>query len=182
MANNADQIVVASNGTVYVGETSASAPTDATSSLSGFTELGFVTEDGVTFTDSKTNEPINVWQSFYPVRRVVTEKEATVTFSLRQWNNTTIPLAFGGGTISGTGPFTYTPPAPEDLDERSLVVDWQDGEKSYRLYFGKGMVTEAVETNLTRTGSAVLPITFSVTPAAGDDPYLLFVDDDEFSS
>lgn len=183
MANDADQIVVASNGTVYVAATSATAPTTATNSLTGFTELGFVTEEGVTFTDSKEITDINVWQQFYPARKIVTSKASSVSFQLREWRAHNVQLAFGGGTITGSGSnYTYVPPAAGTIDERSMVIDWQDGSKNYRLYIPRGIVSDAVETNLVRTNSAVLPITFSVTPASDTaDPYKLFTNDPAFA-
>lgn len=178
------EIVVGANGAVSVAPlVGASAPTDATSALgSGWVDLGYVSEDGATFTDSRTVTPIPVWQSFYPARRVVTERDATLAFVLRQWNTATIRLAFGGGDISGSAPnFTYTPPEPDELDERQLCLDWQDGDRSFRLYMPKGIVTDNVATNIVRTGPADLPITFGVTPDAGADPYSIFVADAAFS-
>lgn len=185
MANDADQIVVAANGTVYVAPVGTTAPTAPTGALNAaWKDLGFITEDGATFTDSKTVEDILAWQSFYPVRKIVSAKDASVSFSLRQWNGRTVSLAFGGGnTVDlGGGNFSYVPPAPEVIDERAMLIEWQDGDKNYRLILPKGLVTEAVETNLVRTGSAVLPITFSITPDTGDDPYTFLADDPGWDS
>lgn len=182
MANDADAIVVGSNGSVYIGATSASAPTSVSSGLTGFTDLGYVTEDGATFSDTKEITDINAWQSFYPVRKIVASKASTLAFGLREWKAHNIILAFGGGTVTGSGSnYTYTPPDPGTIDERSLILDWQDGSKDYRLYLPRGIVSETVETNLTRTGSAVLPITFAVTPADGQDAYKLFTNDPAFA-
>lgn len=180
---SADQIVVGGSGKVYVGATTETAPTTATSSLgAGWTELGYVSEDGVTFTVGKTTETVAAWQSLYPVRRIVTEASAMVKFNLRQWNTDTLKLALGGGTVTepSSGVFKYVPPAPTTIDQRSLIVEWSDGNKDFRLYFPKGMVTEAVETNITRTSAADLPITFEATPASGDDAFILLTDDTAF--
>jgi hypothetical protein len=184
--NDADQIVVAANGTVYVAPVGTTQPTDPTSApAAAWVDLGYITEDGATFTDSKEIEDILAWQSFYPVRKIVTGKEASASFALRQWNENSIPLAFGGGSVTNpsTGVWRYVPPNPEDLDERALMIDWQDGDKNYRLIIPKGLVTEAVETQLVRTGSAELPITFAAVPAStDDDPFVLITDDLAFSS
>lgn len=180
MTANADEIVVGANGKVYVAETSATMPTGVSGTMpTGWTDLGFVTEDGVTFTDSKETETIGAWQSFYPVRRIVTSKDASVSFALRQWNKDTVALAFGGGTVTEptANVFKYTPPDPEDIDERALCLEFTDGSKVYRLVMEKGMVSDAVETQLVRTGAADLPITFSATPDSGDDAYYLLTND-----
>lgn len=186
MSNDADEIVIAANGIVRVAPVGTTAPTDPTSApAAAWRHLGYVTEDGATFTDSKEIEDILAWQSFYPVRKIVTSKDARVSFALRQWNENTIPLAFGGGSVTNpsTGVWRYAPPSPEDIDERALMIDWQDGTKDYRLIIPKGIVTDAVETNLVRTDSAVLPITFAAVPAStSDDPWYLLTNDIAFSS
>lgn len=183
--NNADEVVVGANGQIYVGATGQAEPTDATTALVGtYSQLGFVSEDGVSFTDSKTVEAIGAWQSFYAIRRIITGRELTVSFQLRQWNDATVPFALGGGTVTEPSPgeYTYTPPAPETIDERSLILDWQDGDKNYRLWIPRGMVTENVETNLTRTAAADLPITFAAISDGADDAYILFTDDPAFEA
>ena len=180
MANDGNQIVVGANGTVWVAAVNATEPTTPTATpAAGWADLGFISEDGVTFTDSKETESVGVWQSFYAARRIQISKDATVSFMLKQWNPDTVSLAFGGGTVTepSASVYKYVPPSPEELDERALMIDWQDGDKNYRLIMPKGMVIEAVETNLTRSGAADLPITFAATPAAGDDAWYLLTDD-----
>lgn len=180
---NSTEIVVAGTGKVWVAATTATMPTDATTALAaGWTDLGYTSEDGVTFTDSKDIADVGAWQSFYPVRKIVTGKQATVAFALRQWNKDTVPLAFGGGTISAAGAGKkYTPPSPDTIDSRAIVIEWTDGTKHYRLLVPNGLVQEAVETNLTRTAAGDLPITFAATPAsASAAAYTLFTDDPSF--
>lgn len=185
--NSAEEIVVGANGTIWVAPTDADGPDDigtAMTSVDGdWTELGFASEDGVTWTDGKTVTAIMVWQSFYAARRIITERESMVAFVLRQWDSDTVVFAFGGGEITGsTGDWTYTPPDPEVIDERSLTVEWQDGDKNYRLYFPRGMVTENVESKLTRAAAADLPITYSAVSDGSMPPFLFFTDDDAFAA
>lgn len=182
MPANANQVVVGGTGLVLVAPTTEAAPTNATTPLTGnWQDLGFTSEDGVTVTDSKDIEEIGAWQSFYPIRRIITGRDFTVSFALRQWSRVNVILALGGGTVTGSSPWTYTPPSPGSIDNRSLVVSWQDGSKSYRLYVPVGMVTESVETNITRTGASDLPITFSATSDGTTNPYTLFTTDSSFS-
>ena len=186
MAKDTDEIVIGANGTVRVAPVGTSIPTTAGASFAGgWIDLGYTSEDGVTVTDSKDIEDIPVWQLFYPARRIVTSRDFTVAFVLRQWSTETVSLAFGGGDFTwvGAGQYKYEPPSPEMIDERSLAVDWQDGDKNYRLIIPKGMVTENVETNIVRTGAADLPITFGVigTDDAGA-PWTLLTDDPAFET
>lgn len=180
---NAEQVVVGANGKVWVAATNETAPTNATDALSaGWTDLGYVSEDGATFSEGKDITDIGAWQSFYPIRYIVNSRQVTLSFTLRQWNNVTVEFALGGTITGGPTAFTYTPPSPEDLDLRSMALEWSDGNKSYRLYIRRGLVSENVETQLIRTDAANLPITFSaMDPGSGNAVYTLFTNDTNFA-
>lgn len=183
MGKDTDQIVIGANGTVRVAPTTATIPADIDAAYSGdWVDLGFTSEEGVTFVDSKTLESIMVWQLFYPARRVVTERDATVSFALRQFAGNQVEFAFGGGEVSedGSGKYRFTPPSPEVIDERRLAIDWQDNDKTYRLILPKGIVTENVETKLVRSAAADLPITFGIIGEDGVDPWIMLTDDPAF--
>jgi hypothetical protein len=184
MAKDVDEIVVGANGTIWVAPVATALPTSPTAAPTGFTDLGYVSEDGVTATDSKTLEPIPVWQLFYPARRVVTERDFMVAMVLRQWSKATTELAFGGATVTEPSPGVYrlTPPDPAFIDERAMLVDWADGNKHYRLVLPRGMVTENVETQLVRTAASDLPVTFGILGSDTEDPWYLLTDDPAFEA
>lgn len=79
MALTAENVNVGTTGAIYVGPTSSTAPTGATSVLTGFTDLGYISADGVTETRDRSTSQIRAWQNSDLVREVVTE--ATATFS-----------------------------------------------------------------------------------------------------
>lgn len=283
LAQNADEIVVAASGNIYVAPVGTALPTTADDALNGsFVQLGFASEDGVTFTDSTEYEDVPAWQSFYPVRKIPSTKESMAEFTLLQWNVNTIPLAFQGGAWSGGGAtaemqvvvltgfsgtdnfhltyggnesanivrgtnydaagvkaaiegisgvtftvevlnltdegfivqwnetgtrtalsvtnptgvtgvvgtlvegaaaagsdYIYSPPLPgEDIDYRSMVVEWSDGSRDNRIVIERGMVSGEVEVDLTRTAAAGLPISFSALPASGSDLPWQFLSND----
>lgn len=176
MGKDAGELVVGSNGSIYTAPLGSTIPASIGDPLGGqWTELGYVTEDGVTWMDGKTIVSIRAWQSFYDLRRIVESKEGSMAFVLQQWNSETVQLAFGGGEVTEPAPgdFRYTPPDPSELDERMMAIEWQDGDSDFRLTFPRGMVSENIETNITRTVESRLPITFSLLPAAGVDPFIL---------
>src|SRR5262245_1223156 len=117
MAPNAAEIVVAANGTIFVANitgTSVTYPTTVRGTLAGtlWMEMGYVTDDGVTFTATPNVEDIMAWQSATPVRRVTTSRELAVAASLLEWDWDTFVAAFGGGTWSNDGTtYTFNPPA-----------------------------------------------------------------------
>lgn len=149
-----------------------------------FVDLGYTTEDGVTFTATPTVEDIGAWQKATPVRRLVTARALTAAYSLEQWNQDNFSLAFGGGQWSepAAGVFRYDPPADtEALAEYAKVIDFADGDRHFRVVILRGNVTEAVETTLQRTGASVLPITFSALSPDDADRAWYFVSDDVLS-
>lgn len=183
-ALDVDDIVVGANGKVWTAAVGTAAPADeVTAPGAGWTDLGGVNEDGATFRDSKTLEVIRLWQLFHPARRIVTERDTNVEFVLRQWDKDSVPLAFGGGTVSTVSPghYKYVPPSPEDIDERAFMLDWLDGANAFRLIIPRGMVTEGVETSLRRTAPADLPITFSVNGSDVADPWYLLTNAPQFA-
>jgi hypothetical protein len=184
MAIDNDEIVVGANGSIYVANVGATEPTDILSGwAAAWTNLGYATEDGVTITDGKTITDKMAWQSFHPVRKLVTGRMFTVSFTLIQWNLGSVVLAFGGGSVStpSAGVYKYTPPTPENIDERALGIEWTDGapsvHKTYRLIVPRCIVSENVETVVSRTDSANLPITVAAVGEAGTNPWYLLTND-----
>jgi hypothetical protein len=179
-ARDTTELVVATSGDVYVGAVGAPAPTDADTDpdSSSYYKFGFISEDGVGFSTAPEIEEFRVWQQRQPVRREAVGSTQSFTFGLTQWNAETVKFAFGGGVVSETSPgeFKYEFPSDTDaLDERSLIVDAQDGDNKHRFYIIRGSVTEAVEAQFVRSALALLPVTFSVlAPPAGGSPMQYF--------
>ena len=166
MAQASDEVVVGANGDLFTAPAGTALPTTMAALNAAFGDgHGFISEDGVTFRDEKETEDIPAWQSFYPVRKVVAAKTSGFECVLRQFNPQNAQLAFGGGEIAVAGGVaTYTPPPPEEIDNRSAVIEFMDGDYKWRFVYPKGMVTGEVESQLVRTAAADLPIAFEVTP------------------
>jgi hypothetical protein len=184
--NNANEIVVASNGQCYVAPSTTPLPTTPTGALNAaFFGLGYVTEDGATVTVTPEVSDYMAWQSRSPVRREKTSQEAQVALALMQWNEQSVPAAFGGGVISGTaGNYRYD--LPDDnaaLAEIALILDAIDGTTHMRWVFPRGNVTEAVEAAFQRGNPASLPLTFkALTPATGGSPGYFLSDNAGFAA
>ena len=186
---DAAELVIASHGDLYVAPVGTALPTAVTTALNAaFFGVGLISEDGASLSVAPDIQEHRAWQKRQPVRRELVGQNITIAAALEQWNAVTIPLAFGGGTIveSPPGSFRYDFPDGDDaLDERALVLDWQDGPNSkYRAVFPKVNVTEAVETQLARGSLALLPLTFAVlAPETGTgSPGYILGDDQAFHS
>lgn len=169
------ELFVGKSGDVYLAEVGTPLPTTPTEVLdSNWEAPGYLSEDGVTFSIGGEVTDFNVWQSLQPARREKTSQDITVGFSMTQWNEISVPLAFGGGDITdvGGGAYRFDFPAAETaLDERALVLDVVDGDNKHRFVFQRGNITEPVEVTFQRGSLAALPVTFSVlAPEGGGSP------------
>lgn len=187
MAVDSDELVVAADASVHVAPVGTTGPSDIATALdAAFVDLGYTSEDGIEMTPSVDINEIRAHQALYPVRRNVTGRSLDLGFTVLQWNQEAIKLAFGGGSFATTvGPpayHTYTPPAPEDIDYRALALEWQDGTKTYRLHVPKALVTDTSAITLARSDAAGLPLTFSVIATDGADPFSLLTDDPAFAA
>lgn len=184
MPKDTDEIVVGANGSIRVAPKGSTEPADISAAWdAAWVDLGFANEDGVTVKDAKTLEDIPVWQLFYPAKKIVTARDFTAAFVMRQFSGLQVELAFGGGTVSedSAGKFRFTPPAPDVIDERALGIEWTYGDNTYRLIIPKGVVTDDVESKITRTAAIDLPITFGVVGEDGVEPWYLLTDDPTFA-
>lgn len=179
MANDSDNISIGANGKLLTAPVGTSFPATIAAAWTSFTEAGYLTEDGVSFSHEKTTSEVMAWQSLFPVRRHVTGMALTVSASLREFTGSNVELALDGAITSGGTPtlYTFTPNDPEDLAEVALGVEWVDGAKTYRLRIPRVMVSEGVEFSVNRQGPSVLPLTFSLLAETGVTPFTIISDD-----
>ena len=112
-------------GAVYIAETSATLPTDATSDLgNGWTSLGYVSEDGLTNSNTPNTEVINAWGGD-PVLTLYNAKEDTFKFQLIEvLNLDVLKAANGDGNVTGTMADGITVTANNnELPEKAYVFD-----------------------------------------------------------
>lgn len=186
MAQDASELVIAGSGDIAFAPTGTTLPTTPTAALhANFHNAGYATEEGLTLNVEPEIEKHMAWQSKNAVRIELVAQELTVAFEFEQWNSDNAVFAFGGGAVEslGGGVSKYTFPAADDaLDERSLIADWRDGDKNYRLIVPNGYVTEGVEVNLTRGSLAVLGVTFEAVDAEGTGPAYILTDDPNWTA
>jgi hypothetical protein len=150
MALTAENVVVGITGEVYVGPTSATAPTGTASTLTGFTSLGYVSADGVEFASDKTTNQIRAWQNADLVREVITEGTVTYSFSLLETTQEAVELYFGSAMVDGKVQLSPT----NTGGRKSFVIDIVDGDKVIRHYVPSGEVL-SVEAQTVQNGEAV---------------------------
>lgn len=168
MATNSSNVRVAVSGEVLMGATDAAAPTGTGGARTGFTGLGFVSEDGVTETRDRSSDDIKAWQNAATVRTVVTDASLTYAFTLIETKRETVELYYGSEVTAGAddGSLVIIPSATGG--RRSFVIDVVDGDEVITTYVPEGEVTE--------TGDKVYasgePVGYEVTITAYPSPKL----------
>ena len=166
MAISADEVRVAGTGRVYTAPKGTALPTTVDSALpADWTDLGYVTTDGVSFTFSRETEDLAAWQGD-KIRVLSLSEPKMVEFTLMQTDAAVLETAFGGGTVeTNAGVTTYTPPLRGENVERSMVIEFLDDDITYRYAFGRVQQEGDVNFVLTREGAVEYPVTFGVLEA-----------------
>jgi hypothetical protein len=166
MALEAQHVTVAGTGAVWVAPEGTPFPSGLAAPAAPYEDVGYVGEDGVSFTFSRDQEEVNAWQSADPVRVLITTEPKTIEFELLEFDRTSLLLAFRGGAFSGSAPYVYTPPDPGVSDVRAMLIDGQDGAQTFRFCFPRVQLQGDLEFALLRTDAVRLAMEFGVLASA----------------
>lgn len=139
MATDSANVRVAVTGAVSVGPTSAAAPTGTGGTLTGFHDLGLVSDAGVTESRGRSTNPIRAWQNGALVRTVVTEGTLTYHWVLLETSRETVELYYGT-VADNDGSLVLIP--TETGGRRSFVLDVVDGDELLRVYVPQGEILD----------------------------------------
>jgi hypothetical protein len=176
--NDATELVVAGTGKVQLAPYGTTLPvdTDVRAALdAAFVDLGFTTEDGVTWSDGRTVEDVRAWQARYAIRKLVTEYNGSLAFTPLQWNKDNLELLYDGVMTEPTADTVHklTPTRTGVLAEYSAVIDWDDGSEQFRLIVAKLSLEGDIEVQLTNSAATGLPTEWSILDDGINDPWAL---------
>ena len=99
-ALNSGNVRVAGTGSIWKAPLGTVLPIASTTAWNvAFINLGYAT-DGFSIKQSLKKQAIPAWQTLSSVRSIVTELIRSLTFEALESNITTIPLAWGGATMT----------------------------------------------------------------------------------
>ncbi|MFF8598682.1 phage tail protein [Streptomyces sp. NPDC015232] len=187
--NNSAEIRVAGTGKLYVAKVGTAAPAfgaDSTTDWASWTNLGFTTGDGVTFSKKDKLEAIDSWQSVSPVHYIYSARDLSLKFSLLQFNEDTLPFFMGGGKVEAdaapaTDTYKYEIAERPYADARALGLEFTDVKAggttvvTYRFIIPRGQVTATDDIKLNRKGAAQLGVTFSAMSNGDGKPLASFL-------
>ena len=186
MANVPGSVLIPGTGSLYVAPVGTGLPVDIDEALNAaFDDMGFIHEQGATFSDGKTpGNAIFSWQRRAPVRRTVGNAEPYLELMLREWNEDTLAVAFGGGAVSTTtNGFIYVPPTTGETVTREIVLVMTDGTVNYRLTAGAAEVHAATQVNLNKVDNSALTVRFELlTPSDDSAPWDILTDATQFAA
>jgi hypothetical protein len=168
VATDSSKVRVAVTGEVLMGLTSATAPTGTGGTTTGFTGLGFVSEDGVTETRDRSSDDIKAWQNAATVRTVVTDANLTYTFTLIETKKETVELYYGASVTEEVSDGSFVIVPSNTGGRKSFIIDVVDGSELIRTYIPQGEVTEVGD----RVYASGEPIGYEVTITAYADSTL----------
>lgn len=166
-AMNPNQIRVAGNGRILVAPLGTAAPADTDVTWgTDWHDVGYTSADGVKFGRKEKVTNVDTWQSVGPARFIYADRDMTVKFGMMQFNSDTLPLYFGGGSVTetaaGSGIWQYDVASDPTPDERALGLEFTDGDQVvYRFIVHRGQVTETEEVEMNRKGSLTMGVTFT---------------------
>lgn len=158
MALDASKVRVAVTGAVYYDPTgAAAAPTGTASALTGYDDLGYVSEDGVTLTMPGAGDttPIRAWQNGAVVRtiRLPSEENPTLGLTLIETKLEVIEAVFGVTVSQTATEGTFEIDTTELRSHARLILDVIDGAELIRAFAPKPIVTEVSEITLANTSA-----------------------------
>jgi hypothetical protein len=126
-------------GGVWVAAKGTTGPTTLAAPGVGFSEIGWISEDGISQERSQDATSFRAWQGGQVVRRKITNTEDTFSFQALETNAVTHGLMFRGQTPTiATGVATTVVQNQSVTDERAWVFDMVDGTVTKRYVIPSG--------------------------------------------
>jgi hypothetical protein len=180
MAQDASELFIAgiTGGRVWQAPRGTVVPDGLEAPAAGWTDLGYLSEDGHSLSEDTESEDIKVWPTTIVARSIVTGQTTEAKFSLAQWNADTLALRFGGiwteDAISSVK--TMKVPVARSFDH-ALIIDNTDGGRTYRYVLAKVSIT-GFEEIVHKTGEpSLLGMTVKILAATAVDWWDLRSDD-----
>ncbi|MFJ8664551.1 phage tail protein [Streptomyces sp. NPDC093600] len=195
--NNSAEIRVAGVGKLYVAKADTAVPSfgsgESSADWSAWTDLGYTTGEGVTFSKKDKLEAIDAWQSVSPVHYIYSARDLSLKFAMLQFNEDTLPFFMGGGKVApepatSTEIFKYEISERPYADVRALGLEFTDVKATgaavtYRFVIPRGQVTASDDIKLARKAASTLGITFSAMSNGAGKPLATFLmKDNQYSA
>ena len=163
-------------GAVFVGTSTATLPTDATSTLTGFTSLGYISEDGLTNSNSPSTEFIKAWGGD-KVLPITEAREDTFSFTLIEaMSAEVLKVVYGDDNVTETEGVIKVISNSTQLESKVFVIDMiLRGGKLKRIVIPAGYVTEIGDITYSDSDAAGYEITIQAQEDASGNTHYEYI-------
>ena len=166
------------DGAIYSAPKGTTLPTDAKTALDpAFKTLGYISEDGLTNSNSPKSDGIKAWGGD-TVATVQTEKENKYSYTLiESLNINVLKEAYGDDNVTGTLETGITVKAnSKELLEHPVVIDMTLRNGVYqRIVIEFGKVSEIGDISYTDSDAVGYEITLTALPNTNGDTALIYI-------
>lgn len=147
----------------------------------------YVSEDGLTLTPSVSTESIKDWSKAV-VRKVLTEFDGTLKWTMISTNAEAMKIAFGGSNVTSTtantthGNQVKTSLGAHLPDAESWVFLMKDGDARMVIVVPNGQITEWDETNFNAGEAVGWGVTLSCYPDSNGESIYIYTDDGQVTA
>lgn len=181
MANTVTNVSVGkpkASGAIYVAPIGTTLPTDATTALdNAFKCLGYVSEDGLTNTNSPESDTIKAWGGD-TVLTLQTSKEDTFSFTLIEvLNLDVLKFVYGDTNVSGTLATGITITAnSKQLESHILAIDMNLRDNAVkRIVIPNGTVSEIGEISYADDSAVGYECTVNTAPDTSGNTHYEYI-------
>jgi len=162
---NAEQVGVgsaAATGAIFVASKDTSLPTDASSTLTSFTLLGFTSDAGVQISESSSTEAIRAWEGRTEVYNVRSEYTENVSFMPIQCNADVAKLIWGEDkvTVDSVTGAIHAKHHGGTIDPVNIVIETTPRTGIVKRYCGTFQLDERGEVTMDGTQVDARQLTF----------------------
>jgi hypothetical protein len=175
-------------GGILIGTAAATLPTTAVATTTGFTALGYVSEDGLSETADRSTDKIKAWGGEI-VKVVQTEFSLTYAFTLYETLNADVLKAIHGddnvtttAATSTTGTLQSVKINSSTMPKLPWIFDMKDGLAKIRVAVPLGQVTTVGEITYNDGGVIGYPVTLDCFADASGNQAYKYIDNGVFSA
>lgn len=177
-------------GAIMAGPVGTALPTNAVIAPNvAFLDMGYISEDGVSLSQSSSWEKIKDWGGDQ-VRRFLTEFTGTLKFTFLETNDDALKATYGAANVTVTaagasvGKYTAVKLNSVEPTPLSWVINIADSTlvdlpRKVRIVVPQGQITERGDISYSRNAAIMYPVTLEAYPdSSGNSIYVYSTDGD----